>query len=429
MPRPIALDLTRMFIGLLRAVPRGIDRVEYAYAGEFLNNWPGECVVILPTLIGPRCFTRAQGLRFVGLAERLWRETGPSHEDDRQTRIDAWLRGEGPKPISPARRGGPFGGLGKALFALVGDVGLSVGRAPGKAVPEGAIYLNVGQSGLAVTPFLSWLGRRSDVKPVFMLHDVIPLEFPEYVPPFEVNQFRKIVANAAQHAVGLITTTEAAARSICAALKRAGRDAVADVAIPLPAPEGFLKADSEAVSLPAGAAPYFVCCGSIEPRKNHLLLLQVWRTLAARHGAATPKLILVGARWRASEALTAMLDRCEALADHVCEMPGLPTPALRRLLAGARASLMPSFAEGFGLPIVEALAVGTPVIASDLPAHREAGGRYATYIDPRDEAGWATAVERFAADGADEARAALGDYRPWRWDDYFSRLKPFLDTL
>jgi glycosyltransferase involved in cell wall biosynthesis len=63
-----------------------------------------------------------------------------------------------------------------------------------------------------------------------------------------------------------------------------------------------------------------------------------------------------------------------------------------RLIAGARASLMPSFAEGFGLPVAEALAIGTPVIASDIPVFHEVGQGLATLIDPLDGPEWEAAI-------------------------------------
>jgi hypothetical protein len=75
---------------------------------------------------------------------------------------------------------------------------------------------------------------------------------------------------------------------------------------------------------------------------------------------------------------------------------------------------MPSFAEGFGLPVIEALAVGTPVIASDLPAHREVAGDLAVYRDPADGPGWLTDICMFA-DGsaaAAETRRRVLAYRP-----------------
>ena len=57
---------------------------------------------------------------------------------------------------------------------------------------------------------------------------------------------------------------------------------------------------------------------------------------------------------------------------------------------------MPSHAEGYGLPLIEALCVGTPVIASDLPAHRDVAGDYAIYRHPMDGLGWLAAVETLA---------------------------------
>ena len=61
---------------------------------------------------------------------------------------------------------------------------------------------------------------------------------------------------------------------------------------------------------------------------------------------------------------------------------------MNELLLGARALLLPSFAEGYGMPVAEALSVGTPVLCSDLPALREAGGSVPDFLDPLDGPGW-----------------------------------------
>jgi len=92
---------------------------------------------------------------------------------------------------------------------------------------------------------------------------------------------------------------------------------------------------------------------------------------------------------------------------------------------------MPSFAEGFGLPIIEALAVGTPVIASDLPAHREIAGDLAIYRDPTDGPGWLAAICMFAdGDGrAAEMRRRVAAYQPATWGQYFLRIERFLKTF
>src|SRR5581483_8051415 len=131
----------------------------------------------------------------------------------------------------------------------------------------------------------------------------------------------------------------------------------------------------------AGGAPYFVCVGTIEPRKNHLLLLNVWRRLAERLGAAAPRLVLVGQRGWENEQVIDMIERSPAVRGLVEERNDLSDAAMAKLLAGA---LAPSFGEGYGLPLVEALALGVPALASDIPAFREVAGGVAELLDPLD---------------------------------------------
>lgn len=96
-----------------------------------------------------------------------------------------------------------------------------------------------------------------------------------------------------------------------------------------------------------------------------------------------------------------------------------------------RALLMPTLAEGFGLPIAEALQRGTPVIASDLPALRETGQNIPTCVNPGDANGWARAIIDFVGDGAERQRqlATMASFRPSNWSDHFSRVENWMDHL
>jgi glycosyltransferase involved in cell wall biosynthesis len=92
---------------------------------------------------------------------------------------------------------------------------------------------------------------------------------------------------------------------------------------------------------------------------------------------------------------------------------------------------MPSFVEGFGLPVVEALQLGTPVIASDLPVYREIVGDKPTYLDPNDVKAWAETIADFAEEGPERRRqvAAIRGYRAPTWDEHFRTVEAWLAGL
>jgi glycosyltransferase involved in cell wall biosynthesis len=198
---------------------------------------------------------------------------------------------------------------------------------------------------------------------------------------------------------------------------------------PLPVPPIFLEKDRPDEEL--GKHDYFVICGAIEPRKNHLLLLNVWREFVRQRGDSAPRLVVAGSPIWGVAPLLRELERCEPLQGQVIFARGLSSPALRRLVAHAKALLMPSFAEGFGLPVIEALVVGTPVIASDLPAHQEMADDLAVYRDPTDESGWLKYICIFA-DGngrAAEIRKRVSPYQPPTCRESFIRIERFLQTF
>jgi len=430
MSAPIAYDVLRLLLGSLAVTPRGIDRVDFRYARFFFESWPGDCVGTLLTPWGVRRYERGQVVRGLARLEQLWSETIECADDKVLLQIKGALSGN---LASTTERsgGGSRATISSAsrLFNLVSVTGFSFGAAVVRAVPKNAIYVNVGQVGLAIPRIVSWLRQRPDVKPIFLLHDVIPLERPELVSSKDRRRHRRIVDRTARYASGLIASTAAAREAVLKALSLRGRSAIPVETVPFPVAPIFLEDEGPDPEL--CGHDYFVVCGTIEPRKNHQLLLNVWRELVGQRGRHAPMLVIVGSPgWGSSPVLEA-LEESWALQGRVILAQGLSSPGLRRLVAHAKALLMPSFAEGFGLPIIEALTVGTPVIASDLPVHREIAGNLAVYRDPADRAGWFTDICMFT-DGS-PAAAELGrrvaDYQPASWGEYFSRIERFLRTF
>src|SRR5207302_1001233 len=126
---------------------------------------------------------------------------------------------------------------------------------------------NTGQLGLAFPWITAWLNARPDIKRVYMLHDAIPLEYPELVTPSGTKQHARMIANTAQRAHGLIVTTEAVRRSVMRELAKCSRHEIPTLAAPLPVAPVFLA--PEPLDAELAGRRYFVIVGSIEPRKNH----------------------------------------------------------------------------------------------------------------------------------------------------------------
>ena len=109
---------------------------------------------------------------------------------------------------------------------------------------------------------------------------------------------------------------------------------------------------------------YAIVCGALEYRKNHRILLDAWEILHARHGRRTPWLLIAGSAANAHTDIAARLRASPALSARVRIAMDLPTVHIAQLMAGASMLLMPSFAEGFGLPPLEAMATGTPALVA-----------------------------------------------------------------
>jgi glycosyltransferase involved in cell wall biosynthesis len=134
--------------------------------------------------------------------------------------------------------------------------------------------------------------------------------------------------------------------------------------------------------------PELLHVGSTAPRKRLDALLRIFAAVRKNHPGA--RLIRVGGFTGAHRSLIEDL----SLSGAVVTLPFLPVSVLAAVYRRASLLLLPSEAEGFGLPLVEALATGTSVVASDLPVLREVGGAAATYCPIGDNARWANAVRK-----------------------------------
>lgn len=297
-------------------------------------------------------------------------------------------------------------------------------------IPLNSIYLNVAPYGTPAPRSFTWLNGRTDIKPVFFIHDLLPIDRPEFFPRDWQRSFENTVASVATRAAGVLVASETMKLRVVAEMK--GRFRRSPLIHVCGLPPSFAASPGEShFQLKTPTTPYFVVCGTIEPRKNHLLLLDLWIDLLKK-GLPVPRLIVVGGRGWKNQRVFDLLDHCPLLRGHVLEVAGISDSAKMWLLKNANGSLVPSFDEGYGFPLVEALSLGLPTIASDIPIFREVGKGYPTYCNPADREAWSNAIlglaDRTSAFWISEAQRASA-FRSPSWSSYFESVMKFLSVL
>ncbi|MGH9195500.1 MAG: glycosyltransferase family 4 protein, partial [Acidimicrobiia bacterium] len=142
--------------------------------------------------------------------------------------------------------------------------------------------------------------------------------------------------------------------------------------------------------------PYILYVGTIETRKNHEVLLRAFDRLKRLEPSLRHKLVFIGPKWHGHEAVFAAISRLR-LDSQVLYLESVPR--LELLYNGADLLVFPSLYEGFGLPPLEAMACGTPVVTSNTTSLPEVVGDAGVMVDPRDEEAVCEAMRRVLTDG------------------------------
>ncbi len=293
---------------------------------------------------------------------------------------------------------------------------------------RGRIWLNAGHTGLDVPGLADWC-RQRDVRPVYLVHDLIPITHPEFCREGEEARHRRRMGTVLATAGGIVANSQHTldsyvkfAESIGASVSRSTVAWPGTPALPRVTPD----ADDAT----------FVVLGTIEGRKNHRLLLSIWQKLAQGRDrqaslSSTPKLVIVGRRGWAADDVFDVLDRYD-FRGRVEEAGAMEDAAMARVLLSARALLFPSLAEGFGIPLVEALAAGVPVIGSDLPVFREIGQGVPDLLCPTGQQAWEKAILDYANPASDrraQQMARMNNFRAPTWVEHFKRVDLLISTL
>lgn len=393
-PTPPArlLDVTRV---LRRAgrVWTGVDRVELAYIEALIED-PVPVWALARTPLGYVLLDRA-GL--IGFQQRL---SGAAEfsSPDLLSRLQRGMHDTARRALTDLRK-----------LAVARCVPQGLARMLARHLPAGTAYLNTGHSNLSER-VLSAVRAVPDARISVLVHDVIPLEYPQFQRAGTVEVFEQKMRRVRRHAdLILYNSADTMARTerVMTAWGDVPRGIVAHLGTMAPRPDPS--------ALPEGLPPeipYFITVGTIEPRKNHALLLDIWERL----GPDAPLLLICGSRGWNNETVFRRLDALGPEA-RVREVSNLSDDALAALVQGAHGLLFPSLAEGYGLPAVEALQLGTPVLCSNMATFREILANRAEFVDDSDIRLWEERIVVWSKQARDRLR--VRDFEAPTWATHF----------
>lgn len=301
--------------------------------------------------------------------------------------------------VASANRGGAGGATG-------GNTGfrkrlLSGAKSAGKAAAKAACGLHFGGYTRAFRFDLyhepNFVPFRSHLPTVVTVHDLSVLKFPHWHPADRVTYHQRHFLRGLGFARHVIVVSEAVRRELIRDLSfpaervTAVHNGVGPRFVPLP-PDVIARARKE-LDLPE---KFFLCVGTIEPRKNLKVVIRAFADLSPQVRAACPLLLAGPWGWR-SEDDRKLFDEVGIPAG-VRHLGYVPSELLPALYSAARVLLYPSYYEGFGLPPVEMMACGGAAIIADDEAVREAVGRNVISAGPDDVAEWRERMRQCAVD-------------------------------
>lgn len=232
--------------------------------------------------------------------------------------------------------------------------------------------------------------QKAGIKSVVTIHDLIFLRYPELYPAIDRFFYRQKFRNACEQADVIVAVSEQTKRDIMAFYGTASEkiqvvyqdchEAFQQPQTSQVSNEGTQPWEVSPVSQKYGIAkPYVLCVGTIEARKNQLRLVQAFQAAQL----ADAQLVLVGGKTKFQQQIASFIAK-NRLETKVRILNNVPFADLPALYQSARVFAYPSFFEGFGIPIVEALHSGVPVVAATGSCLEEAGGEGGLYVNPND---------------------------------------------
>lgn len=253
---------------------------------------------------------------------------------------------------------------------------------------------------------------------VSVIYDLIPLTHPQFCHEGLVKVFDQWFDWIAKTADGFMSISRTISEQVDAEIeRRLGPDEAKQRW------HGFFHLGSELDLVNSGAdlddglskmfldpAPVYLMVSTIEPRKNHVYLLDAFEQLWEQ--GSNVRLCLIGKIGWKCETLVKRIKSHPELGRRLFMFNKLNDTGLEYAYANAKALVFPSYVEGFGLPLVEAMQRGLPAMASDIPVFREIGGDFMAYFDLASTASLVSLVQKFESTGV---FPAIRPVEEWHW--------------
>ena len=406
----IIFNLTRLYSRLEQKKPTGVDRLDIRYAQYVLNKADNNIV----------CFVRQRKEILVII---------PKSEAEVIIHF-LWSAWVDHKELETPNA--------KSVFKRYSEnVSVYLRRKRKNIIPkelplqfkgfEGRVlYLNAGHAGVQYYSTHKQLKNELSCELVFYLHDLIPIDYPEYCTDPKVKDTHELRMEVLSELADLVVVNSEYTKNrferYCTETNsqepRIEIDYIGIEESILNASKAPRKTLLDPFKSKLEGADYYIFVSTIEPRKNHWMLLQVWLELT-KVSNDIPKLVILGKRGWRNQNVTDLLDYSIKLRGHVIEVNLASDDEMISLIQNAKAMLFPSIDEGWGMPVAESLTLNTPVICSDIPVLRECGQGQCTYINPIDTKAWFNSVSIGKA--CDDI-----NYVPNTWEQHFLKLNTLL---
>lgn len=294
-------------------------------------------------------------------------------------------------------------------------------------IPSKAIFFDV-DSVWPNTPKRSYLFsilKKRNVKIAALIHDIIPITHPQFFPIDIQNEFPQYIDAELAYADLIFTTTEFVRGEIQNLIMQMGHKMPQFKLAPLGS--DFIncaRSDPEidtGVKRIAKEAPYLLTVATIEARKNHKVILDAYDHCLKNTNI---NIIFAGRVGWGSEELMKRILTHPKFGKRIFLFNDKNNKTISYLYQKALYTVFPTYVEGFGLPAVESLIAGTPVLLSDIPVLHEIAGDYAEYFDPNLPEALSNLVIKGLSDLEDyaERKRHVASYRPTTWDKFGNSL-------